>query len=408
MKTIELVLGGAMLAVLSTPALAQTAPPAPPAPAGDGIKPIAEARVRYEGVDRDAPLTDADAVTARLRFGFEARQGVWSMLAEAEGVLALADDYNDTNAGNGMEPFATIADPANLELNRVQIQYRTAPLTVTLGRQRINLDDQRFVGSVGWRQSEQTFDAVRAEGTLGRVKLDLAYSNNQRTVFGVDAGPRERFDGDFVLLGAGVVAGPVTLKAFGYLLDFEETIQFGNSSDTFGLRATGAIPLSGHVPITVAASYARQTYAGSNPGNYAADYLALDLGTAVAGFTVNAGYEQLGADNGHGFQTPLATLHKFNGWADVFLTTPAQGLRDAYVGVGRRFPSVTGLPGMSAQISYHDFSSDVGGSDYGTEWDAQIGFKPGRFGVVAKYASYQADGYSADIRKVWLQLEWAL
>lgn len=399
---LELALGGALFAALSTPALAQTAPPR------DGITPIVEGRVRYEGVDRDEPLTDADAVTARLRLGFEARKGVWSLLAEAEGVLAFADDYNDTNAGNGVEPFAIIADPANLELNRLQVQYRTAPLTITLGRQRINLDDQRFVGSAGWRQSEQTFDAVRAEGAVGPVRLDLTYSNAQRTVFGADAGPRESFDGEFVFLGAGLSAGPVTLKAFGYLLDFDEAIQFANSSDTFGLRATGAIPLAGHAPITIAASYARQTDAGSNPGNYDADYLALDVGGAVAGFTVNAGYEQLGADNGRGFQTPLATLHKFNGWADVFLTTPAQGLQDAYVSVGRRFANVTGLPGLNAVVTYHDFTSDVGGIDYGTEWDAQIGYKPGKFGVAAKYANYQAEGFSVDVRKIWLQLEWAL
>ena len=405
MKTLQLVIGGALLAVLSTPALAQTAPPAPPK---DGIKPIAEVRVRYEGVERDTPLTDADAVTARLRLGFEARKGAWSVLAEGEGVVPLGDDYNDTNVGNGVEPFAVIADPANLELNRLQVQYRTVPLTVTIGRQRINLDDQRFVGSVGWRQSEQTFDAIRAEGVLGPIKLDLAYSNTQRTIFGVDAGPRESFDGDFVFLGAGFVAGPVTLKAFGYLLDFEEAIQFGNASDTFGMRATGAIPLPGHAPITVAASYARQTDAGSNPGNYAADYLSFDLGTTVAGFAVNVGYELLGADGGRSFQTPLATLHKFNGWADVFLTTPAQGLQDVYVSVGRRFPSVTALPGLNALVAYHDFTSDVGGRDYGTEWNAQIGYKPGKFGVVAKYAEYQADGFSGDVQKVWLQLEWAL
>lgn len=404
MKTLEFVLGGALLTALSTPALAQTAPPAPPR---DGIKPIVEARVRYEGVDRAAPLTDADAVTARLRLGVEARKGAWSVLAEGEGVLSLTDDYNDTNAGNGVEPFAIVADPENLELNRLQVQYRTAPLTVTIGRQRINLDDQRFVGSAGWRQSEQTFDAVRAEGVVGPVKLDVAYSNAQRTVFGVDAGPRESFDGDFVFLGAGAAAGPVTLKAFGYLLDFDEAIQFANSSDTFGLRVTGAIPVPGHAPITVAASYARQTDAGSNPGNYAADYLALDLGTAVAGFTVNAGVELLGSDNGRSFQTPLATLHKFNGWADVFLTTPAQGLEDIYFSVGRRFPSVTSLPGLNAVVAYHAFSSDVGGLDYGDEWNAQVGYKPGKFGVVAKYASYQADGFSVDVQKVWLQLEWA-
>lgn len=396
-------LWGASLAILSSPALAQTAP----AP-GIVFKPIVETRVRYEGVDRDAPLTDADAVTARLRLGFEARTGVWSVLAEGEGALALADDYNDTNAGNGVEPFAIIADPANLELNRLQLQYKTAPLTVTIGRQRINLDDQRFVGSAGWRQSEQTFDAVRAEGVLGPVKLDATYSNSQRTVFGADAGPRESFDGDFIFVGAGGVAGPVTIKAFGYLLNFEDAIQFANSSDTFGLRATMEIPLAGHAPITAAASYARQTDAGSNPGNYAADYVAIDLSTVAAGFTVNAGYELLGSDNGRSFQTPLATLHKFNGWADAFLTTPALGLQDAYVSVGRRFPTVTSLPGLNVSVAWHSFSSDVGGVHYGDEWNAQIGYKPGKFGVVAKYANYEADGFSVDVQKIWLQLEWAL
>lgn len=405
MKALQYVLGGALAVVLSTPALAQNTPPPQPR---DGVKPIVEVRLRYEGVDRDTPLTDAEAVTARLRLGFEARKGAWSVLAEGEGVLSLADDYNDTNSGNGVEPFATIADPATLELNRLQLQYRTAPMTLTLGRQRINLDDQRFVGSAGWRQNEQTFDAVRVEGLVGPVKLDVAYSNAQRTVFGVDAGPRESFDGDFVFLGAGVGVGPVTLKAFGYLLDFGEAIQFANSSDTFGLRATGAIPLPGRAPVTVAASYARQTDTGLNPGRYAADYLALDVGTVVAGFMVNAGYEQLGSDNGRSFQTPMATLHKFNGWADVFLTTPAQGLQDAYVSVGRRFASVTRLPGLNAVVAYHAFSSAVGGVDYGDEWDAQVGYKPGKFGVVAKYAGYRADAFSVDVHKVWLQLEWAL
>lgn len=405
MKTFSFAVGGALLCALATPALAQTAVPAPPR---DGIIPIVEARLRYEGVQRDAPLTDADAITARVRLGLEARQGVWSLLGEAEGVLSFGDDYNDTIAGNGIEPFANIADPANLDINRLQLQYRTAPLTVTVGRQRINLDDQRFVGSVGWRQNEQTFDAVRAEGVVGPLKLDVTWSGAQRTVFGVDAGPRESLDGDFVFIGAAATAGPVVLKAFGYLLDYEEAIQFASSSDTFGIRATGAIPIAAHAPITVAASYARQTDTGSNPAEYAARYIAMELGTTVSEFAVKAGYELLGSDNGHAFQTPMATLHKFNGWADAFLTTPAAGLQDTYISVGRRFEGVTSLPGLSAAITYHYFSSDVGGLDYGTEWDALVGFKSGKFDIALKYANYQADGYSSDIQKLWLQLDWTL
>ena len=48
------------------------------------------------------------------------------------------------------------------------------------------------------------------------------------------------------------------------------------------------------------------------------------------------GYEVLGSDDGKkGFATPLATGHKFQGFADKFLTTPNDGVQDLYVGVAR-------------------------------------------------------------------------
>jgi len=130
------------------------------------FKPIVEARLRYETVDQagPAPLSssrDANAVTMRLRAGGEISKGPWALLVEGEGTLAIDEDYN--SGVNGKTLYPIVPDPENVEANRVQIQYRTKPLIVTVGRQRINLDDQRFVGSVAWRQNEQTFDAVRVE-----------------------------------------------------------------------------------------------------------------------------------------------------------------------------------------------------------------------------------------------------
>lgn len=394
------------LAALSSPVLAQTAPAA----ASDGVvfKPLLDTRLRYEAVDRDAPLTDARAATLRVRPGVEISRGPWSVLAEGEATVALRDDYNDTIPTNGAEPFANVADPETFELNRLQVRYATAPLTVTVGRQKIILDDQRFVGASGWRQNEQTFDAVRAEGRLGSLKLDLAYSTSQRTILGDDAGPRRAWSGDFVLLGAGGTAGPVTVKGFAYLLDFDDPLQAMSSSDTWGVRVNGAVPVPGLAPVSLTASYARQTDAGTNPSDYAADYVLLEAATTVAGFRVTAGLEDLGSDQGRGLQTPLATLHKFNGWADVFLTTPPEGLRDLSLTLARPLPGVKALPGLAASLAFHDFDSSGGDRGYGLEWDALVSFKPGPFTVTVKYADYDADGFQVDVRKTWVQLEWAL
>jgi hypothetical protein len=101
----------------------------------------------------------------------------------------------------------------------------------------------------------------------------------------------------------------------------------------------------------------------------------------------------------------MATLHKFNGWDDLFLTTPAAGLDDWYGGATIKFPTVHALPGLNAAVYYHHFGSDAGSIHYGNEWDASLGFKIGRFGLLAKCADYSADLFGIDTRKFWLQLE---
>lgn len=123
---------------------------------------------------------------------------------------------------------------------------------------------------------------------------------------------------------------------------------------------------------------------------------------------VTAGYELLGSAAGvRSFQTPLATLHKFNGWADLFLVTPASGLQDIYGGASLKLPKFKALPGLNLAASYHRFESDFGGLHYGDEFDASLGFKLGRMNLLAKYADYQADRFSVNTSKFWLQLEFA-
>lgn len=388
----------------AAPALAA---PGDPVEIAEGVTfdPILAARLRYETVDAANLPNSADALTIRARVGAEIKFSGFSILAEGEGTLALVDDYNDTLPGNGVEPFPVVADPENYELNRLQVSYMKNGTGVTVGRQRIILDNARFVGNVGWRQNEQTFDAVRGQAKFGPVSLDATYSISQRTIFGVDS-PNEHFDGDIVLLQGGVKLPVVEAKAFAYLIDYDTRLAF--SSQTYGALATAAIDIPAVGKLNLLASVATQSDYGANPVAYDAEYINAQAGLTVLGFGLTAGYEELGSDGGvAAFQTPLATLHAFNGWADLFLTTPANGLRDYYGGISKTF-GLPFLPGIKADLVYHQFDSDFGGIDYGSEWNASLGFKLGPVNLMAKYANYNASGFAVDTEKVWLQAEIAL
>jgi hypothetical protein len=423
MRKLSWLASAALLAPVSSPALAQDVT----------LKPIVDARLRYEAVDQDgpAPLTssrDAHAVTMRVRAGGELSSGPWAFLAEAEATLALDRDYNSGVNGKALYPI--VPDPDNVEANRVQIQYRTKALVATLGRQRINLDDQRFVGSVGWRQNEQTFDAVRVEYMgVPNLKVDLVYALSARTIWGIEGGKfgsvtrPTQIDGDDVFANISYKTKLGTLTGFAYLVDEDEPVAAlrRNSSQTYGVRFVGVRPLSKTVKLSYSASYARQTDYGSNPVDYSADYAMAELGLDVAAFRLTAGYELLGSDagatgiaGGYAFQTPFATLHKFNGWADKFLTTPGTGIQDAYAGLAYTLPTVGKAGPWVASFVYHRFGSDRMSIHYGDEYDAQLTMKfSNHWSALIKYADYQRKGIAsftgdADTKKFWAQIDYAL
>tara|TARA_R110001606_G_scaffold234729_2_gene382452 strand:- start:3216 stop:4469 length:1254 start_codon:yes stop_codon:yes gene_type:complete len=392
-------------AVAATPSFVYAATGDPVAIAeGLTLDPIFDARLAYEHVNQ--PLTDADSLTWRTRAGLELASDIGlSFLVESEATLGIINDYNDTNIGNGVEAFSVVADPENIELNRIQLKFAKKDMgSLTVGRQRINIDDQRFVGSVGWRQNEQTFDAVSGSvSALKPLTLEATYAISQRTIFGADAGTREAFDGDFIFLGAAAKLGPLNLKGFAYLLDFDAGQPVSlSSSATYGLRATAKLPVAEGFTLDLAGSYAVQKDYKANPADYSVDYIAGSVGTSFSGFGLKLGYESLGSDGaGNRFQTPLATLHKFNGWADVFLSTPPAGLEDKYVSLAKK---INLLGGFTASAAYHDFSSDSGSIDYGTEFDAAINFKINVISVGLKYANYNAESFAVDTEKFWLRL----
>lgn len=386
-----------------------------PAVAADiAVKPIVDARLRYENVEQDGLGRGADALTARVRAGAQATWGGWSLLAESEGLLAIDEGYN--SGVNGRTAFPIVADPENVELNRLQLQYRGMKgVVATVGRQRINLDDQRFVGAVGWRQNEQTFDAARLEYAITpKLKADLTYSWSVRTIWGVDGtGARpQAVSGDNVFATLGWQTPVGTLTGFAYLVDQDEAAlsDFRLSSQTYGVRMQGTRPLGKGVKLAYALSYARQTDWHHNPNDYGADYWLADVAVEAKGWRIGGGYEVLGADDGAAltsFQTPLATLHKFQGWADKFLTTPPNGIRDLYGSAGKTWTKVGRADAVTVQAVYHRFDSDRLGQHYGDEVDVMASARFGRVTLTAKYADYDAKAFATDTRKAWLSVEWA-
>ena len=392
--------------LISVPATAEeSAPKSDLQKAIEAGKPIFGARLRYEGVDADAFVETANALTYRLRVGVET--GAYkntSFLVDFDHIEDLADDFNSTI--NGKTAYPVVADPNATELNRIQITNKSLPdTTVTLGRQRIIMDDSRFVGNVGWRQNEQTFDAVRVQNeSLGDLKVDVVYLNQINRIFGDDS-PKGRWGGDSYLLNASHPTPVGKLTGFAYLVDVDEA-GGAPSSQTIGARLAGAKELSGGKLGYVLSAAHQQDYGSSNI-DYEANYYHAE-GTFSAGKTlVGAGFEILDGDGSRGFQTPLATLHKFQGWADVFLATPADGVQDIYAKAGYTVGDVGPIKGVKLLGVYHDFSADTGGADYGSEIDLLASGKFGKIGITLKFADYSADEFAADTQKLWLQFDYA-
>ncbi|MDH1054463.1 alginate export family protein [Aquipseudomonas alcaligenes] len=381
-------------------------------------KPTLDARYRFENVDQNNDLRDANAQTLRTRAGFQS--GQWyglSGLLEVDNVSRIGDDaYNSSR--NGQKEYAVVADPDGTEVNQALLRYDHKLGSAVLGRQRINLDNQRFIGSVAWRQNEQTFDGALTQlKPLDGLTLSYAYLDQVNTVFGPDNGRYDNvtnpanIDGHSHLINAQYVFIPqLTATAYSYLLDLDNiavapTAAEGTlSSQTSGLRLNGVV-----AGVSYALEYAQQKDYGDNPLELDSEYYLAELGYTLKGVQLKAGYEVLGGDNGSGnraFQTPLATKHAFQGWADQFLTTPADGIEDAYVGV------TAPLLGGTLQAWYHDFSTEQGSDEYGNEIDLSYAHPiPGVKGLVGlvKYATYDSDdkARTVDTDKVWLQLQYS-
>jgi len=362
-------------------------------------KPKFDLRYRFETVDQDGIEERARASTAKARASWvmDAVEG-FSAGLEVDHVFTLgADDYHSLE--NGRTEFPIVADPTGTDLNQAFLRFRQGGTIVTAGRQRILHGEQRFVGGVAWRQNEQTFDGVRIQAAGNDVGIDYSYVARVRRIFGPDDGlqPAEWDSNAHFLRATYDPADGHTLAAFAYLLDLENDNGPANSNASYGVGYVGALG-----PATLSARVALQREWGDNPLTYDAPYYFVEAKWPIERVTIVAGHEVLGSDGGIApVRMPVATLHKFQGWTDKFLSTPPAGVKDTYL----TFSGTAGGVALTAAI--HEFVAAKGDMNYGREAGVSAVWSMGPVGLQFKYARYHARDLATDTSKAWLMVSYS-
>jgi hypothetical protein len=346
-----------------------------------------DSRLRYEQFDQAGGL-DMEGLSHRIRYGFLTDEvaGI-RLMAEGETVYAWGhgrDLHPADNAGDGTD------------LNQLWVSFRGEDsLSVKIGRQIYTLDDHRFIGHVGWRQNIQTFDAVTGDISLSEsLGLKAFYIDAVNAV----TGGHNEIEA-WGLNVAGKVGKEYSLTGFLYSIDGRPDMPAG-SGNTAGIRFSGTF--KGEAVIYVySASYARQwEQSGTGGKPFGHDYWMLDARVKRAEWSLGFGFESLGGNGIHGFSTPLATLHKFNGYADVFLGATAtgglvNGLEDYFLLAEYVLPAGNGI---RLTAIHHWFRPKRGPGDYGNEVDLVASFKvSNNWSLMGKYGRYSSRGGSGGV-----------
>lgn len=361
------------------------------------IKPIIDIRARYEF--RDVDLADpSHAFTVRERLGLKTQAwNGFSALIEGEFSQAVVDDYNG-GAGPNADPFvlgnSVIADPETNELNQGYLQYSGFDTTAKVGRQRIIYDNSAFIGNVGWRQNEQTFDAISLNNTsIDGLTLNYAYINQVNRIFGSDADSPLVFappvvfsnvqdlDSDIHLLNASYTGiTDLTLGGYIYLMDFGNRPNWDN--DTFGVSAKRNL-----LGLAFYGEIAYQDQAGALSGDDAF-YAHVTATKTIGTQSLTLGVEHLD----DGFKTPLSTVHAFNGFADAFIGGRVEGthngLTDVYL--SHTIPIFFGIKWSN---TLHAFGDNEISTGYGWEYDSVLMKKfDESFTAIAKFSHFESEG----------------
>jgi len=340
-------------------------------------------RYRVESADVDDTTNKDSALANTLKSRLTFKSGDiagFSVLVEGDSVLHVTEDFNSTE--NNETSYDVVKDPETTQINQAFIQYKNASNTVTLGNQRINLDNQRHVGGVAFRQDEQTFDAATLVNTsIDKTTIVAGFANNVNTITNDD------LELDITILNVKYAISPeLATSAFYYGAENED----GDTLNTLGVRATGKIN-----NISYEAEVASQN---ESVADTTALYYNLSAASKVAGVTAKVGLEVFGSDGGDAaFTTPLGTNHKFFGWSDVYLGgAGANGIQDL------NLSAVTKVSGVKLVAQLHKFDAVEGSDDLGTEIGLLAAKKFGSYGASLKVAQLSNSDIKPDTTKLWL------
>lgn len=363
-----------------------------PASSGDWITPLIDIRTRYEYADIDGS-DPSHAWTFRERLGLKTTAwNGFSALIEGEFSQAVIDDYH--GGAPDADPFdpanSLIADPETNELNQAFLQYEGHETIIKAGRQRIIYDNSAFIGNVGWRQNEQTYDAFSITNKcIKGLTLNYAYLNQVNRIFGSDADAPlapgfanvEDLSSSIHLFNAAYTGiEGLTLGGYAYLMNFEDFGAWDNN--TFGLSAKRDF-----MGLTLYGEIAWQDKAGL-AGTEDAMYAHANATKTIGTQSLTLGLEHLDA----GFKTPLATVHAFNGFADVTdagrISGTHNGLTDLYL--SHTIPIFCDIKWTNVFRIMGDNEISAG---YGWEFDSVVVKKfDDHFTAIAKLAYFESDG----------------
>jgi uncharacterized protein YjbI with pentapeptide repeats len=368
-------------------------------------------RLRYENVNQDGKKETGEAFTLRSLIGYETKPfHGFSVNAEVYGVSPFNDDYNDLKKGDPIasrKVYPAIADPEDYDFHQIYLQWANADNKVKLGRQGMILDNWRFVGDVRFRQNWAVFNGLSfMNKSLPNTTINLAHYEQVKLV------NTKIEDADIEIANVKYAITPTTsVSGYGYFIDWNGSSMESKSTQTYGARLDGSEKLNDSWKVLYTAEYAKQDdYKDGNDliDNY---YYRVGAGAGYGDWFVRIDQEKLsGNSDNKAFQTPLGTNHLFQGWADVFLSTPNEGIEDTMIIAGGKFM------GATIKAEYHwidadrDFAKVGGGKGdkYGTEFDLGVYYKfTKQISGSVEYANFsEGDKYAAgrktDIQKFWL------
>lgn len=370
-------------------------------------------RVAYVESDNDAR---AASVLLRLRASSDWTESFSSLLEMDYVALGWEDEFSNGEHFNGNP---VIPDVEGFDLNQILLRYSaTRSLQLAIGREAVNLGNQRFVGTNSFWQNEQTLDMAGLKFGFGSASFfSYRYVDNANRISGDDAGktlsPSDsifvqnngqrpaRFLGDHDhqthLLFAEFREWDYTkLQAYYYDMNIEDARVASNR--TLGAR----YEFKGRIDSLRALAHAElalQERQDVDKGSLI-PYYNLGAGLGYRSVEVSLNVEELGENDDISFTTPLASLHDFNGWADQFLITPENGLRDYSLQfIWRDSP-------WKIDARYHFFHSASNNTRYGEELDIDFSVNFGRdTALVLRYADFLAsDRTYTDEQRVFLML----